>query len=139
MTSNNQRNSSPWVAILVAIIGALRLIIAAMIPTLLRHNSPSQSTTPLLTENIPRTPEEAAELFNGPPSSDWAKCRDEFNCWMFEVPGSSFMISVPESCVDTDGSIDGWRRNGGYPGEPDSRQGTVRIWNDLEAATIRCK
>lgn len=97
------------------------------------------STAVLSTGKIPGTPDEAAALFGGPPANQWAPCPEESGCWMFALPGSSYTVSVPENCINVDGSIHGWRRNGGYPEEPDSVQGTRRIWNDLEAATIRCR
>ncbi|WP_448543784.1 endo-1,4-beta-xylanase [Roseiflexus sp.] len=45
---------------------------------------------------------------------------------------------VPANCLRPDGSIDSWRYGGGYGGPPDEIQGTIRIWNNIEAATIRC-
>lgn len=88
----------------------------------------------------PVTPEQAAFIFGGPPASDWKLCpRESGSCWMFEYTGTSRRVSVPENCLRQDGSIDGWRHNGGFPGEPDSIQGSVRLWNALEGATIRCR
>jgi len=139
MSSNGHGNNPTWVVILVALIGAAGLIIASLI-TSSRNNPETQPiTTPLSTKNVPGTPEEAADLFGGPSSTEWTPCRDEPNCWMFALPGSNYTVSVPENCVNEDGSIHGWRLNGGYPEKPDSTRGTIRIWNDLEAATIRCK
>ncbi|MEM4203973.1 MAG: hypothetical protein QXS54_07890 [Candidatus Methanomethylicaceae archaeon] len=88
---------------------------------------------------IPKSPEEAAALFGGPPASAWKQCPGEpLGCWTFALPGASFQIKVPENCLRPDGSIDGWRYEGGYPGMPDEIQGTIRIWKSLAGATIRC-
>ena len=87
----------------------------------------------------PATPEEAAALFGGPPASEWKPCPGEpVGCWTFSLPGTSYRVSVPEQCLRPDGSIDGWRYGGGYPSAPDAIEGNVRIWETLEAATIRC-
>jgi hypothetical protein len=88
---------------------------------------------------IPKSPEEAAALFGGPPASAWKQCPGEpLGCWTFALPGTSYRLSVPENCLRPDGSIDSWRYGGGYGGAPDEIQGTTRIWNNIEAATIRC-
>ena len=88
---------------------------------------------------IPKTPEEAAALFGGPPASAWKQCPGEpLGCWTFALPGTSYRLTVPENCLRPDGLIDSWRYGGGYGGAPDEIQGTTRIWNNIEAATIRC-
>lgn len=88
---------------------------------------------------IPKSPEEAAALFGGPPASAWKQCPGEpLGCWTFALPGTSYRLSVPENCLRADGSIDSWRYGGGYGGAPDEIQGKTRIWNNIEAATIRC-
>lgn len=89
---------------------------------------------------IPMSPEEAASLFGGPPAKVWKQCPGEplGACWIFALPGTAFRLTVPRNCLRPDGSIDGWRYLGGNPGPPDSIQGTTRIWNSLEAASIRC-
>ncbi|GIV87164.1 MAG: hypothetical protein KatS3mg054_1193 [Chloroflexus sp.] len=88
---------------------------------------------------IPKSPEEAAALFGGPPASAWKQCPGEpLGCWTFALPRTSYRLTVPENCLRPDGSIDSWRYGGGYGGAPDEIQGTTRIWNNIEAATIRC-
>jgi len=92
-----------------------------------------------ISKTIPQSASEAANLFGGPPANNWQACPQENNCWMFSLPNNSFQISVPEYCLNANGSIDGWRYHGGYPEQPDSIEGTIRIWNSLEAAVIRCR
>ncbi len=88
---------------------------------------------------IPQSANDAAIFFGGPSTNDWQACPQENNCWMFSLPNNSFKISVPEYCLNANGSIDGWRYHGGYPEQPDAVEGTIRIWNSLEAAVIRCR
>jgi hypothetical protein len=98
-----------------------------------------QPILPAVSTNlIPQTASDAANLFGGPPASEWRMCPQETHCWTFSLPNRSFKISVPEYCLDANGSIDGWRYHGGYPNQPDAIEGTTRIWNTLEGATIRC-
>jgi len=88
---------------------------------------------------IPKSAEEAAALFGGPPASAWKQCPGEpLGCWTFALPGTSYRLSVPVNCLRPDGSIDSWRYGGGYGGAPDEIQGNTRIWNNIEGATIRC-
>jgi len=98
-----------------------------------------QPTVQAIGGHIPKSPEEAAALFGGPPANAWKQCPGEpLGCWTFALPGSSYRLSVPANCLRPDGSIDSWRYGGGYGGPPDEIQGTIRIWNNIEAATIRC-
>jgi len=95
---------------------------------------------PAVTRSYPGTAEEAVALLGGPPASEWKPCSGEpEGCWTFAVPGGSYHVTVPENCLRPDGSIDGWRYDGGYPGLPDDVEGTTRIWNSLAGATIRCR
>ena len=132
--------------ILGAIFGASLIQVQTSSTFLPSQNSSSVTQRPIPTTPpqavggyIPKTPEEAAALFGGPPASAWKPCPSEpTGCWTFSLPGTSFRISVPENCLRPDGSIDGWRHPSGYPGPPDEIQGTVRIWYNLAGATIRC-
>lgn len=103
--------------------------------------SPTQQPFPqTISGYIPGSSEEAAILFGGPPAEAWKQCPGEpINCWTFSLPGTSYRLSVPENCLRPDGSIDGWKYQGGYPGQPDETQGTTKIWNSIGAATIRCR
>jgi hypothetical protein len=89
---------------------------------------------------IPRSRDEAAKLFGGPPAGDWEPCPEpDRGCWHFVDAGESYTVRVQQYCLRDDGSIDGWRLRGGHPERPDGMAGEFSTWYGLEAATIRCR
>jgi len=112
---------------------------SAAVATALRPTATAQRVAQQPVTVKPTTPEEAAALFGGPPAREWKPCPEEpVGCWTFSLLGTSYRVSVPEQCLRADGSIDGWRYGGGYAGDPDNIENSIRIWETLEAATIRC-
>lgn len=89
----------------------------------------------------PATAEDAAAMFGGPAADLWYECPNEpaGNCWTFHIIAQAFRVTVPENCLRSDGSIDGWRYLGGEPSQPEIIEDRIHIWETLEGASIRCR